>query len=88
MLCESVNQHDNALSFYQAAMKSLKAVNAISVRCVVGIKLMDQMGKCYHYLGRHEPTEKLFKKVVRLYEKYRGEFSENAPSRSNDHVMT
>ncbi|KAG6615479.1 Tetratricopeptide TPR2 [Phytophthora cinnamomi] len=27
---------------------------------------MDQMGKCYHHLGRHEPAEKLFKKAVRL----------------------
>ncbi|KAG6623930.1 uncharacterized protein IUM83_02154 [Phytophthora cinnamomi] len=49
-----------------------------------GIKLMDQMGKCYHHLWRHEPAEKLLKKVMRLYEKYHGEFSENAPSRSND----
>ncbi|KAG6592616.1 uncharacterized protein IUM83_12412 [Phytophthora cinnamomi] len=49
-----------------------------------GIKLMDQMGKCYHHLWRHEPAEKLFKKVMRLYEKHHGEFSENAPSRSND----
>ncbi|KAG6610071.1 Fe2+-dicitrate sensor, membrane component [Phytophthora cinnamomi] len=44
-----------------------------------GIKLMDQMGKCYHHLWRHEPAEKLLKKVMRLYEKYHGEFSENAP---------
>lgn len=49
-LCESLNQHEAALSFYQTAIKSLKAVHPISDRYVAGVQLMDCMGECYHHL--------------------------------------
>ncbi|KAE8904308.1 hypothetical protein PF003_g11868 [Phytophthora fragariae] len=87
MLCESLNQHEAALSFYQTAIKSLKAVHPISARYVAGVKLMDWMGECYHHLGRYEPAEKLFKKAIRLYEKYHNELPDQDPSRSSKRVV-
>ncbi|ETP21963.1 hypothetical protein F441_04630 [Phytophthora nicotianae CJ01A1] len=37
--------------------------------------------------GRHETADKMLKKAIRLYEKYRGEFSESSSSVLNDRVV-
>jgi hypothetical protein len=48
-LCEALNEHEAALPFYHAALKSVKAVNPISDRGVVGMQLMAGMAACYHH---------------------------------------
>ncbi|KAE9027565.1 hypothetical protein PF005_g2785 [Phytophthora fragariae] len=77
----------NQATSLPTAIKSLKAVHPISARYVAGVKLMDWMGECYHHLGRYEPAEKLFKKAIRLYEKYHNELPDQDPSRSSKRVV-
>ncbi|ETI31767.1 hypothetical protein F441_04631 [Phytophthora nicotianae CJ01A1] len=83
---EILDRHEAALPYYQTAMKSLKDVEPISNRCIEGVKLMDRMAQCYHRVGRHETAEKLFKKAIRLYEKYHGEFAVSNASNANGRV--
>ncbi|ETM99747.1 hypothetical protein PPTG_18502 [Phytophthora nicotianae INRA-310] len=68
-------------------MKSLIGVNPISDRYVEGLNIMGRTTHWYHQIGRHETADKMLKKAIRLYEKYRGEFSESSSSVLNDRVV-
>ncbi|KAG7387025.1 hypothetical protein PHYPSEUDO_014805 [Phytophthora pseudosyringae] len=78
VLVSSLRQR--ALSHYDAATKLVKAVTPTSLRCTLGVTVLDQMGMCYQQSEQHEQAERVYNKAIRGYEKFQGQLSLSQPS--------
>ncbi|ETK95546.1 hypothetical protein, variant [Phytophthora nicotianae CJ01A1] len=72
---------DEALYFFDEAMKSMKGVRPISLSCAIGVAVQDEMGTCFICRMQLESVEQMYNNSIREYEKCQGRHALPPPNK-------